>query len=287
MLIIIWGYFLKITVADSIALVVDPIFATPDVYSSGDHIFAIIAYSFQIYGDFAGYSFVAIGLAKLQGFDFPANFMAPYFSRSFSEFWRRWHISLSSFLRDYLYIPLGGNRHGRVKEYRNLFVTMFLGGLWHGASYNFVLWGSLHGLYLSCQHLANETARHLGFKIALPAKNMALRWIDAGIKMACIYALVLLAWVFFRIQHFPDAVEFIRGIVAWQNVTTLHTKFAVIKALLLIAATIGIDAVFISRRRLVGLLHRPVALCTAMALIACGIELFGSFGGGAFIYFQF
>jgi len=287
LLIIVWGYFLKIAVADSIALVIDPIFATPTMYSAGDRVFSIIAYSFQIYGDFAGYSFVAIGLAKLQGFDFPANFLAPYFSRSVGEFWRRWHISLSSFLRDYLYIPLGGNRHGRLQEYRNLFVTMFLGGLWHGASYNFIIWGSLHGVYLACQRLLSDTVRRLGFEVALPTKIAALRWVEIGVKMATVYALVVFAWIFFRIQHFSDATQFIRDIAAWQGGATLHSKFLVFKAIGLIAIVVGVDAIFINRRRLVGLLHRPLALCGAMALIASGIELFGSFGGGAFIYFRF
>jgi D-alanyl-lipoteichoic acid acyltransferase DltB (MBOAT superfamily) len=286
-LLVAWGYFLKICVADSIGVVVDPLFANPGVGSTGDLLFAIIGYSFQIYGDFAGYSFVAIGLAKMQGFDFPANFLAPYFSKSFSEFWRRWHISLSGFLRDYLYIPLGGNRHGKLQMLRNLFVTMFLGGLWHGASYNFLLWGSLHGLYLMAQRLANDASRRLGVRIGLPWTNSAVRLIHAALKMAGVYGLVLFAWIFFRNRSFANAGEFISTLFAFQGVTLFHQKFLYLKCLGLIAATVGVDAVFVDRRRLLELLHSPMAISLTVAVLCCAIELLGSFGGGAFIYFQF
>jgi D-alanyl-lipoteichoic acid acyltransferase DltB (MBOAT superfamily) len=202
LLLIAWGYFLKVCVADSIALVVDPIFAAPANFESGNLLFAIVGYSFQIYSDFAGYSFIAIGLAKLQGFDFPANFLAPYFSRNFSEFWRRWHISLSSFLRDYLYIPLGGNRHGRLRENRNILLTMFLGGLWHGASDNFIIWGLLHGIYLVLQRNWHVLMKAIRF----PGLRRLPRWPLTGFKIAGVYALVLLAWVFFRLHKFSDAI---------------------------------------------------------------------------------
>jgi alginate O-acetyltransferase complex protein AlgI len=286
-LLIVWGYFLKIGVADSIGVAIKPFFASPAGCSTGDLLFAIFAYSFQIYGDFAGYSFVAIGLAKLQGFDFPANFLAPYFAKSFSEFWRRWHISLSSFLRDYLYIPLGGNRHGKLNEYRNLFVTMFLGGLWHGASYNFVIWGALHGGYLIVQRILNDTAKWLGIQLELPQTNVLYRTADAAIKIAVVYALVLFAWIFFRNRTFAGAEEFIAVILTWQGVTLFHQKFLFLKCVALIVTTIGVDAVFINRRRVVELLRSPVAISLVIASLFCALELFGSFGGGAFIYFQF
>jgi D-alanyl-lipoteichoic acid acyltransferase DltB (MBOAT superfamily) len=293
LLIIAWGYFLKVCVADSIPGLIDPIFAAPAAFESGNLLFAIVLYSFQIYCDFAGYSLIAIGLAKLQGFDFPANFLAPYFSRSFSEFWRRWHISLSSFLRDYLYIPLGGNRHGRWREDRNIMITMFLGGLWHGASYNFIVWGLLHGLYLILQRLwrlaigmAWLPVRALAWLTGTALRGPA-RWAVAGMQVAGVYALVLLAWVFFRLHSFSDAIVYLEGIARLQHLGTISNQFAAVKSVVPVAVTVAVDLVFIRRRNVVRLLNSRLAYALAIALLAVVIEMFGSFGGGAFIYFQF
>jgi len=150
---VLWGFFKKVAVADSLAPFVDQCFAAPESFSALHLSLGVFFYAFQIYCDFSGYSDIAIGLARIMGFDFPDNFRTPYFSRNFSEFWTRWHITLSSWLRDYLYIPLGGNRQGTFNTYRNLMLTMLLGGLWHGASWVFVFWGFLHGLYLVGQRL--------------------------------------------------------------------------------------------------------------------------------------
>jgi alginate O-acetyltransferase complex protein AlgI len=283
LLIIAWGYFLKIVVADSIALVVDPVFLLPQAYSSGQLLASLVAYAFQIYCDFAGYSFVAIGIAKLIGFDFPANFIAPYFSRSFREFWRRWHISLSSFLRDYLYFSLGGNRQGRVRERLNLMVTMFLGGLWHGASYNFIVWGVLHGAYLVGEH---AISRHS----ARPARSPAHPLWTAGVNTArllLVFALTCFAWIFFRISSFSGAMTYISGIAALQGLTVIQTKFLFLKAFALIGLVVCVDAVLVERRRMVRLRRRPWAVAACVAVLACLVQLLGSFGGGAFIYFQF
>ena len=281
LLLIAWGYFLKVCVADNIALVVDAIFLQPSYFESGNLVFGIVGYSFQIYGDFAGYSLIAIGLAKLQGFDFPANFLAPYFSRSFSEFWQRWHISLSSFLRDYLYIPLGGNRHGRLMEYRNVMVTMFLGGLWHGASYNFIIWGVLHGLYLVVQRLWGDARRVLRIP-PLPST-----WLGTAVSVVLVYALTLLAWIFFRLHAFHDAMVYVRGIANLRDLTHIANKFYAIKAGLFIAITLTVDFIFIRRRNVVRLLHTNAAYGLALAALFAMIEFMGAFGGGAFIYFQF
>ncbi len=283
LLIIAWGYFLKVCVADSIAIVVDPIFAAPENFQSGALLFSIFGYSFQIYCDFAGYSLIAIGLAKMQGFDFPANFLAPYFSRSFSEFWRRWHISLSSFLRDYLYIPLGGNRHGRLREDRNVLVTMLLGGLWHGASYNFVIWGFLHGMYLLLQRHWNLLLQMVRF----PGARAVPRWLSVGSKIVGVYLLVLLAWVFFRLHSLRDALVFLGGIAQLQALNVIFNKFQSMKVVTLIALTVLMDLVFIRRRNLVRMLRSRYTYALSIALLAITIEMFGSFGGGAFIYFQF
>ena len=144
-----FGFFKKMFIADNIAPFVDSIFANPIGLESFTIILGTIAFGIQIYADFSGYSDIAIGAAMILGFKIPLNFNKPYFAISPSDFWRRWHISLSSWLRDYLYIPLGGNKKSFNRTYLNLFVVMFLGGLWHGASWNFVIWGMLHGLYLA------------------------------------------------------------------------------------------------------------------------------------------
>ncbi len=181
------GFLKKACLADSLALLlVDPCYANPAAHGPGEVLLAVIAYSFQIYFDFSGYSDMAIGLGQLLGFRFQENFDHPYRARSFSEFWSRWHISLSSWLRDYLYIPLGGNRLGRARTLVNLLLTMLLGGLWHGASLLFLLWGLLHGLFLVAQRL---------FEWRWPA---ARRWVPEGIKTAVCFALVTLAWIPFR-----------------------------------------------------------------------------------------
>ena len=147
--IFLLGLTKKLLVADQLATVADPIFATPEIFSSRTIWMGVLAYTFQIYADFSGYSDMAIGTAKMIGYDLPENFNMPYLATNITEFWRRWHITLSSWLRDYLYIPLGGNRKGRRRTYINLMITMLLGGLWHGASWNFVLWGALHGVALA------------------------------------------------------------------------------------------------------------------------------------------
>ena len=142
------GLFKRVLIGDTTGRIVDRIFSQPEIYKSPELLSALILFSIQIYADFSGYSNIARGTAKILGFELMKNFEQPYLSRNITEFWRRWHISLSSWLKDYLYISLGGNRKGEYRTYLNLFITMLLGGLWHGASWNFVIWGGLHGLYL-------------------------------------------------------------------------------------------------------------------------------------------
>jgi len=143
--LIFWGLFLKVFVADNLARLVDPIFASDPPYNGVKVLLGLYAFAFQIFGDFAGYSNIARGLGKCMGFDIMVNFNLPYFVTNPSDFWRRWHISLSTWLRDYLYIPLGGNKKGTLFTYRNLAITMFLGGLWHGAAWTFIIWGAYRG----------------------------------------------------------------------------------------------------------------------------------------------
>ena len=191
--LIMIGLFKKAVIADYIAQYNDIIFAAPHTKSGFENLMAVLGYTMQIYGDFSGYSDMAIGLALIMGFDLGINFNFPYKALNISDFWRRWHISLSSWLRDYLYIPLGGNRKGKFKMYRNLFITMFLGGLWHGASWKFVVWGSAHGLGLAVHKAVKPYLDKIPDTI--PVKFVA--WL-----MTFIFVITL--WIFFRAADIPE-----------------------------------------------------------------------------------
>jgi alginate O-acetyltransferase complex protein AlgI len=185
--IILLGFTKKLLVADRLAVFVDPVFQNPELYSRGTLTTAVVAYAIQIYCDFSGYTDIAIGVARIIGFDLPENFDMPYLSTSITEFWRRWHMTLSSWLRDYLYIPLGGNRKGRVRTYINLVLTMLLGGLWHGASWTFVLWGLYHGFGLAAHKLWREWRG--------PASSSAMARVAGWMLTFCF---VCGGWILFR-----------------------------------------------------------------------------------------
>ena len=236
---VLWGFFKKVAIADSIAPFVDQIFALPSNFSSISVFIGVILYSFQIYCDFSGYSNIACGLAQMLGFDFPWNFRTPYFSKNFSEFWTRWHISLSSWLRDYLYISLGGNRGGKWMTYRNNMLTMLIGGLWHGANWTFVFWGFLHGAYLILQRMISRPLSIFEQKLRLP------QWFVGAYSMLFVYALTCFAWVFFRAKDFKTAWEVCGRVVSnegW-SFNTLTDKFIVIKAFMLIAILLTAEIV--------------------------------------------
>ncbi|MGE4481859.1 MBOAT family O-acyltransferase [Acidocella sp.] len=197
--IFLLGLAKKIVLADGLARFADPGFAAAgrgDAISLIEAWVALLAYGLQIYFDFSGYSDMAIGLARMFGISFPVNFRSPYQARDISDFWRRWNITLSGFLRDYLYIPLGGNRHGEGKRIRNLMITMLLGGLWHGAAWRFVLWGGLHGLFL----IVHGWSKKVGLKV------------PRGIAWGLTLLAVMLAWVPFRARSFGAAMEMYRGL---------------------------------------------------------------------------
>ena len=194
--LILWGLYLKVFVADNLAvLIVDPIFASPPPYDLGLMIIGTYAFSFQILGDFAGYSSIARGLGKCMGFDIMENFRNPYFSTNPTDFWKRWHISLSTWLRDYLYIPLGGNRKGQYRTYLNLFLTMLLGGLWHGASWTFVLWGCYHGFLLIFYKRFQPFLNRFSFP---EQSSLNKAWIF--LRTIFFFQLICLGWLIFRSQ---------------------------------------------------------------------------------------
>jgi D-alanyl-lipoteichoic acid acyltransferase DltB (MBOAT superfamily) len=219
------GLTKKIVVGDYLAqTIVNRTFATPERFTALEVLLATYAYAVQIHADFSGYSDVAIGSAALFGYELPENFDAPYLSRNLREFWNRWHITLSSWLRDYLYKPLGGSRAGPWKTYRNLMVTMLLGGLWHGASYNFVIWGGLHGGALAATRMwqrgrQKASPRALQASESRPAASAFSRWLST----AATFHFVCLAWIFFRAPTFSHATlmlqRFARGTWALQHVT--------------------------------------------------------------------
>jgi D-alanyl-lipoteichoic acid acyltransferase DltB (MBOAT superfamily) len=207
------GYFKKACISDNISPFVDPVFAQPAIYSADALIGATLLYAVQIYCDFSGYTDMALASAGLLGFYLPVNFAWPYFSSSISDFWRRWHISLSSWLRDYLYIPLGGNRHGEAQRYRNLVITMVLGGLWHGASWTFVIWGLLHGLALCAHHAWRDlVARPLG----LAGSPATLRSAGRVLATVATFWWVCLAWIFFRANSPGEALAITEAYLTWQ-----------------------------------------------------------------------
>jgi len=286
----LWGFFKKVVVADSLAIVVDARFGFESLHSPTSLLIAVLCYAFQIYCDFSGYSDIAIGIARMVGFDFPRNFAMPYFSRDFSEFWRRWHISLSGWLRDYLYIPLGGNRHGVYKTYRNLCITMLLGGLWHGAAWTFVVWGALHGLYLVLQRLLQGPWRSLCAAVRVPD---VVR--QAG-QMAVVFALTCFAWIFFRSQTFGDAGAMIAKLGLLFDPTngvgldmgSVTQKFYVVKAFFVIGLLLACEIPWrVSARLRTRINHSIPARVVLFAIGLVLISLLGTFRENAFIYFQF
>ena len=204
------GLFKKAVISDYISLnFVDRIFDNPSLYSGVENLLGVYGYTLQIYCDFSGYSDMAIGIALLLGFRFPMNFNAPYRSESITDFWRRWHISLSSWIRDYIYISLGGNRKGKVRQYVNLIITMLLGGLWHGASLNFVAWGGMHGVALALHKWARE---HV-FRHDKHYHSTGLRWL---LSVLLTFHFVAFCWIFFRNHTFE---------ASWTMITQIATNF--------------------------------------------------------------
>jgi len=205
------GLFKKVMIADTFSPWVAPIFDRAPVVGFSDAWGATLAFTLQLYFDFSGYTDMAIGLALMLNIRLPENFDSPYQAHSIIDFWRRWHMTFSSFLRDYLYIPLGGNRQGRVRRYSNLFITMLLGGLWHGASWTFVLWGGLHGVYVAINHLWRRAG------IPLPA---AISW-------AVTFVAVMVGWVFFRAPSLHRAQVILAGMAGLNGFTWQHLPYSI------------------------------------------------------------
>jgi alginate O-acetyltransferase complex protein AlgI len=268
------GVIKKAVIADQVARLVDPVYAAPADYSSGALWAATIGYAIQIYCDFSGYSDMALGCAHAFGLRLPVNFDLPYLSLNIAEFWRRWHITLSTWLRDYLYIPLGGNRGSRFATYRNLLLTMLLGGLWHGAAWTFVAWGAYHGVLLAL-HRALPWPRWLGHPALAPLR--------AGFTFLC----VCLGWVLFRARSFGDAaVVYARLFAPTDGIRLAPEVLAVFGGLLAVVLAAHLVARFGDVDALARRLPVPVA-AGALALALLASQLLAPDEGGAFIYFQF
>ncbi|MGQ0847798.1 MAG: MBOAT family O-acyltransferase [Actinomycetota bacterium] len=270
------GLLKKVVVANTLGTsIVDPVFASPQNFSALEVLGAVYGYAVQIYCDFSGYTDIAIGLAFLLGFRFPQNFNRPYTAVSLQDFWRRWHMTLSRFLRDYLYIPLGGNRRGRGATYRNLMITMILGGLWHGAASTFVLWGALHGAVLAWERWREEHRRR-----ALP--NTAL-W-RAGRRLVTFHV-VCLGWVLFRADSLATAGTVLGRLGEWGPAPALTPVVVALTA-------IGIAVQYLPTRWRIeakGVFARlhPVAMVAALGRLLLVLDALGPEGVAPFIYFQF
>ncbi|MEM9388643.1 MAG: MBOAT family O-acyltransferase [Pseudomonadota bacterium] len=279
--LIVLGLFQKVVIADTLlAPSADKVFGAKEAVSFVDAWLGTLAFSGQIFSDFAGYSTTAIGAAMCLGFSLPNNFRFPYAAIGFSDFWRRWHISLSTWLRDYLYIPLGGNRAGVSRTYINLMLTMLLGGLWHGAAWNFVVWGGLHGLYLATERFLRAHWGHIDI-----ARTLAFRVVMALLT----YLLVNVTWVFFRAADFATAWRLLgsmSGFAPAQAATPLPTLY-IIEVLAVIVLMVTVHWRMRDRSlESVAARTPPWLLVVSLASMLFFIAITQG-SGDAFIYFQF
>tara|TARA_A100000171_G_C2135031_1_gene149547 strand:- start:2074 stop:3522 length:1449 start_codon:yes stop_codon:yes gene_type:complete len=284
---ILWGLFKKIVIADNCAEYVNVVFGNYQSYEASSLIVAAFFFSIQIYCDFSGYSDIAIGTAKLFGFKLMRNFAYPYFSRDISEFWRRWHISLSTWFRDYLYIPLGGSRGGVNVKVRNTLIIFLVSGFWHGANWTFIVWGFLNALYFLPLLLANRNRVNLG----IVAENTNFPSLKEMLSMLLTFSLTTLAWIYFRSESVVDANQFIAGIFD-KGVLTAPRSLGMERALItFISISILVLAEWVSRKKEYPLeefeLHakRYLRHATYYAIVLAIFFFSGNQQG--FIYFQF
>jgi alginate O-acetyltransferase complex protein AlgI len=279
----LWGLFKKMVLADNVADFVKLIYDTPRHYSGAALVLATVLFSIQIYCDFSGYTDIALGLARMMGYELRINFMQPYFSRSVGEFWRRWHISLSTWFRDYVYIPLGGNRVKLSRHYANLMITFVISGLWHGANWTFVAWGFLHGLYLI---VAQVTAPYLPSSARVPR-------LQTFLKTVFTFALVTFAWIFFRANTLRDSWFIATHLLPLGRLDPFLLKVGGFSRATAPYLVLSIMAMFVVEwwiahpARVPRLWARPAFRALAYNACIYAIVFFGFFGHRDFIYFQF
>lgn len=281
--IFLMGIFKKKVIADRIGVQVDAVFGMPQVYSAGSLALAAVAYSIQIYCDFSGYSDLAIGVARMMGFDLGRNFNLPYFSKNTSEFWRRWHISLSTWFRDYVYIPLGGSRKGKVRTYLNLLITMMLSGLWHGANWQFVLWGAIYGVTNALYKVYSDWCKPYREKWAkVPGKA-----VRSVLAIVLNFLLVTTIQIFFRAENISDVWIILKRIVTGADGVAYYYVYTIVYGILLAVFEAwkywknhGNDTYMnLNLKKFSG----KLIFCIIVWLILC----FAYVGSNAFIYAQF
>ena len=286
---IAWGFFKKLVIADRLALLVNNVYGNPTEFTGTPLIIATLAFAFQIYCDFSAYSDIAIGAARIMGFNLMENFRQPYYSKSIPEFWQRWHISLSTWFRDYLYIPLGGNRIQIPRWCFNIMVVFIVSGLWHGANWTFVVWGTLHGLYMIAATLWGRAAKFISWSLPLPGV------VISSIKFFITFNLVTFAWVFFRANTMSDAIYIISHLfvdikfnLAGQTIMPggLY-EFAIV--LIAIAFMELMHWIQMTNHRVRPFeMRRPIWVRWSIYYtVVLVIIIFGKFGLTEFIYFQF
>ena len=294
LLLMLWGLFQKMVVADRISIVVDQVFDHYREMPAWAIVLGTVLFAFQIYCDFGGYSNIAVGAAQVMGFSLMENFRQPYLSQSCGEFWRRWHISLSTWFRDYLYIPLGGNRKGKGRKYWNNLITFLASGLWHGASWNYVVWGGLNGVY----QVAGEILRPARERLCAAWKIDRSGRLWQGLRVGITFALIDFAWLFFRAPSFSAAVDMLRvllqgGAAVGEGFTLglegAELRLMFLSILVLMAVDLCNNAGVELRRGLVRLPLPARWVCYLLAVYV--ILIFGIYGPGfstsQFIYFQF
>ena len=282
--LMLWGFFKKLVVADRLSIYVNAVYGHPDLHNGTSVVISSLFFAVQIYCDFSGYSDIAIGCARVLGYDLMINFRRPYFSKSISEFWSRWHISLSTWFRDYLYIPLGGNRVSRMRVYLNLLIVFMVSGIWHGANYTFILWGLLHGFYsLSGMLLKPIREKAVG---RLNINESILNILNVGFTIS----LVTFAWIFFRATSIDDAFTLIGNLKSFGAEPFIgdgvsNMAHCILAILLLFLIEYKMEYI---KDRFNLFTHKLIWVRWASLVVSIFlIILLGVFSGGQFIYFQF
>jgi len=285
---IAWGIFKKVVVADRLSLYVNAVYNNHTHHSGPTLILATIFFAFQIYCDFSGYSDIAIGTARVMGFKLMTNFNRPYFAQSISEFWKRWHISLSTWFKDYLYIPLGGNRVNNLRKYFNLFITFLISGLWHGASWTYVIWGGLNGVYLIIPQLFYSRAKKIGNAF----KKMGLSVTLQVFNIILTFLLICVGWVFFRAESFSTGIDILSKIFSDHGKLFINSHnildmiYAVSFLLILLVVETFEEYKLFNGFSLFNNSNIFIRRITYITLII-SVLMFGVFDNSQFIYFQF
>jgi alginate O-acetyltransferase complex protein AlgI len=295
-LLILWGLIKKMVIADRLAVFVNEVYTEPTLYTGDDLLIATVFFSFQIYLDFSSYSDIAIGSAQVLGINLMTNFRRPYFATSIPDFWRRWHISLSTWFRDYLYFPLGGNRTSYIKWLRNILIVFLVSGLWHGASWNFVIWGAIHGIIQISSIVTKRFRENIKRKLNINDKSFGHKLFQIGLT----FSIVTFAWIFFRAETFEDSIYIIKNLFVNTGDIILLGQNSAIKDISLIDLKFGVLLIIIlliiqaiqSRLRIRDFIYKQSLFFrwSVYSMMILVIVIFGVYGDGTvqeFIYFQF